>query len=294
MGVINPGNMMEFKSTDSLFARIRRRLKSFDGVGMLDEGDWYYHVKEIMDRLGCGVYDELEAVIGVNNYKGPLPDGFTELYAAYKCTPTMGDSGSKSTIFPQTGFVMYIEDIYQPYRKCKNCYSAKVDYVDGTKFTTRTYIEGQPVIWNFQSPTLLRLSGNARGICNEKCKNIFAKSAYEFTINKGFVYTNFECDSIFMKYYALAVDAETGLPMIPDNTFIEKALEDYIIYRVLEDFWFNSSVPDLDRRYQAARINSDDSFAQALYWVKLPSFQNAIEQCRQERKNLRIYQQISW
>jgi hypothetical protein len=82
--------------------------------------------------------------------------------------------------------------------------------------------------------------------------------------------------------------------MIPDTTFVEKCIEDYIIYRILEDSWFNGDVPDMEKKYQVARLNSDDSFKTALYYCKLPSFQSVINKIRVDRKNLRIYQQTDF
>lgn len=291
MSVINPGSNLQFKSTDFLFARVRKRLKSFDNAGLLDEGDWYQYIKDVLNSLGVSTYEEKEAITEVRNFKANLPEDFAYLYAAYKCTPNIGEN-SKNTLFPQTGFVFYIEDTYQPFRKCKNCLSAKVDYADGVKFTTRTFIEGQPIVTNFNSPMLLRLSGNAKGICKDDCRNLFAKCAYEITIDKNFIHTNFKNDAIYMKYYGLSIDPESGLPMIPDNTFVEKAIEDYIVYRVLADFWYNGDVPDMQARYQTSKLEYEDSLKQAMYWAKLPSFQNVINKIRVDRKNLRIYQQL--
>lgn len=289
MSVINPGSNLEFKSTDSLFARIRKRLKSFDAVGILDEGDWYYHIKELVDKLGVSVYDEHEAVLFVKNYKAPLPDNFTHLYAAYKCSHTI-TSDSKATLHPQRGMVFYIDHTIEQYQKCDtNCGMQRV--MTGDKETFRFYIEGVPSTLTMGTPHLLRLSGNAKGICDTKCANLFAQSAHEITIDKGFVYTNFNDDTIFMKYYGLALDPESGLPMIPDNTFVEKAIEDYIVYRIFEDFYFNGEVPDIDRKLQLAKLNYEDSLKQALYWCKMPSFQNAINKIRVDRKKLSVYQQ---
>jgi hypothetical protein len=289
MSVINAANTLEFKNTDTLFARIRKRLRSYDAAGILDEGDWYYWIKEVLDRLGVGVYKECEAVVFVKNFKGPLPDNFSYLYSAYKCTPSLTES--KSQVFPQTGFVFYIEETRQPYTKCGTGWYATKEVIDGEKITIRSYIEGAPVTYNFHSPLLLKLSGNAKGICDGKCQNLFAKSPHEITIDKGFIYTNFNNDSIFLKYYGFPIDPESGLPEIPSNTYIEKAIEDYVIYRIFEDFTFNGDVPDIEKKYQLARANSDDSMKSALYWVKHPSFQTAINYIRQQRKNLSIYQQ---
>lgn len=290
MSVINPGNNLQFKSNDALFARVRRRLRSFDNAGLLDEGEWYWYIKDMLDMIGASVYEEKEAIIMVKNYKGPLPDDFSYLYAAYKCTPSDGDS--KASLFPQTGFVFYIDETHEPYRQCKNCYSAKRDFIEGEKYTIRTYIQGEPIIMKFRQPTLLRLGPNAKSFCTKDCKNIFANCPDEITIDKNTLYTNFDQDGVLIKYYALPLDPATGLPLIPDNTFYEKAIEDYIIFRTMQDLWLNSEVPDFDRKYQVIEAMHKESFGQAQFISKLPTFQNTIEKIRVDRKNLRTYFQM--
>jgi len=290
MSVINPGNNLQFKSNDALFARVRRRLRSFDNAGLLDEGEWYWYIKDMLDMIGVSVYEEKEAIVMVKNYKGPLPDDFSYLYAAYKCTPSDGDS--KASLFPQTGFVFYIDETHEPYRQCTNCASAKRDFIEGEKYTIRTYIQGEPIIMKFNQPTLLQLGSNAKSFCTKDCKNIFAHCPQEITIDKTTLYANFDQDGVLLKYYALPLDPSTGLPLIPDNTFYEKAIEDYIIFRTMQDLWLNSEVPDFDRKYQMLQAEHEKSFGQAQFVSKLPTFQNTINKIRVDRKNLRTYFQM--
>ena len=292
MSLINPANTLSFKSTDSLFGRVRRKLKSYDAAGLIDEGDFYYWIKEIIEKLGVSVYEEHQVMLPICDFSTPLPDNFSYLYAAYKCSPSTGSADSKQTIYPQTGFVFYTEETYQPYTKLKNCYAAKINYVEGEKVTIRTYMEGQPYMFNYTAPQLLQLTKNAKGMCDEKCKNLFARCPHEITIDKGYLYTNFKNDSIYMEYFGMPIDLESGLPMIPDNTFIEKAIEDYLIYQTLETMWFNGGANDIDKRYQVAKFNYEESLKSALFYVKLPTFQTAINKIRFDRKNLRVYEQI--
>lgn len=307
MGVINPGNMLTFNTTDQLFARVRKRLSSFDAVGILDEGDFYFYVKDVIEKLGVSVYEEGRVLMGVKHFKMPLPDNFSYLYAAYSTSPTTVTSQSKQTCFPQEGFALYMEDTWQPFRQCKgnNCLSAKFDFVAGESLRSRTYVQGKPNVINYNRPRLLKLTANARQFLHHDSlhhnnidvvdvHNHFNVGLDEITIHNGFIHTLFEEGSIFLLYYGIALDAESGLPMIPSNSWIEKAIEDYIIYRVLEDMWFNGIVPDLDNRYKMARANADDSMKAALYWCKLPSFQEAISYIRVQRKNLRIYTQTNF
>jgi hypothetical protein len=306
MGVIDPNNMLKFETTDRMFARIRKRLNSFDAAGLLDEGDFYYYVKEVLDMLGVATSEEGQVLLPVKHHKTPLPDNFQYLYAAYSTSPLTVTSQSKQDCFPQEGFAMYLEDTWQPFVQCKgtNCLAAKFDFVQGEVLRSRTYVHGKPNIINYRRPTLLRLGVNARKIVHPSHHNTDVVDAWDeahhhhdldvITIDNGFIHTHFEEGHIFMKYYGFAMDEETGMPLVPHNTFIEKAIEDYIIFRVMEDMWFNGIVPDMNDKYKMAIQRKDDSIKTALYYCKLPSFQEAINYIRVQRKNLRIYQQTNF
>jgi hypothetical protein len=312
MGVINANNMLTFESTDKLFARVRKRLHSFDAAGILDEGDFYFYVRDVVDKLGVSVYEEGRVLINVQHYRVALPDNFSYLYAAYLTSPINTTSQSKQTCFPQEGFALYMEDTWQPYRQCKNCLATKFEFNEGVALRSRTYVQGKPNTLNYTRPVLLRVTANVKPFLMHDSLHHgnpdivdpvldiglgfghLTPGLDEITIHNGFIHTTFEEGHIFMLYYGLALDPDTGLPMIPSNSFIEKALEDYIIYRIIEDIWFNGIVPDMDNRYKMAKANSDDSMKSAMYWCKLPSFQTAINYIRIQRKNLRIYQQTNF
>jgi hypothetical protein len=50
---------------------------------------------------------------------------------------------------------------------------------------------------------------------------------WTYSLNNGYIYTNFKQGTIQQSFRALKVDAD-GLPMIPDNVKFEKAIENYI------------------------------------------------------------------
>jgi hypothetical protein len=290
MSTINPGNNLQFTSADAIFAKVKRRLSSYDKAGLLDEGEWYDDIRYIIDSLGISAYEEKQAIVMIKNYRAPRPEDFSYLYSAYKCTSDYGTS--KQTVFPQTGFVFYIDETHEPYRQCKNCLSAKRDFIEGEKITIRTYIEGQPQILSFNNRVLLELSSNAKNTCSKDSPHFYHRCANQITIDRSTIYTNFEEGAIDMKYYALALDPVSGLPLVPDDTFILKAIEDYIVFRQFQVFYENNSVPDMENRYKEAKIESDNSLDQARHLSKLPSFQTMINKIRADRNNLRIYQQI--
>jgi len=60
---------------------------------------------------------------------------------------------------------------------------------------------------------------------------------YTYSVNNGVIYTNFDEGCIEVSYYGIATDEE-GFPLIPDNTSVKLALENYVKfkhYQILKD-----------------------------------------------------------
>ncbi len=85
--MINPYENINFKSSSFLFSKVKRDLHTFADANLIDEGEFHQYVKDVLRTFGISVYKEDEAVIAVRDFQGKLPDNFSVLYAAYKCTP---------------------------------------------------------------------------------------------------------------------------------------------------------------------------------------------------------------
>jgi len=66
---------------------------------------------------------------------------------------------------------------------------------------------------------------------------------WTYSLNNGYIYTNFKEGTIQQSYRALKVDAD-GLPMIPDNVKFEKAVEWYVKYQWYTIQWELGKVSD--------------------------------------------------
>lgn len=289
MSVITGESTQYFKSASALFSKAKRFLSTYDTANLIDEGEFPTYVKEVLRLLGVGVYKEQDAVLRVKNFKAVLPDDFAVLYAAYKCTPGFTQ---KDLIHPQGGLSVF-NDITWEVLGSKNGCEIEMCRRDDDKvlerITVRRYVEEKnTVIANLMNPILLRLSPNVkRNKCTEDCENILASAPYEITISDGFLYTNFDKDCIYIKYYGLALD-ESGVPEIPDVERIEKAIEWYIIYQLSLKWWFNNQVPDLEKRWQYAEVQYNNWFEQARYERKLPSFSRMINLIRRQRSTNKV------
>lgn len=145
-------------------------------------------------------------------------------------------------------------------------------------------------IHQYHPPTLMRAGNvNTRKKCTDRCPNVHNDSPHTFTIQNGRIYTNFEHGDVFMIYKAFPVDEETGLPMIPDNPIIEKAIEDYIKYNIIKNLRTNgdASVAQLVTLYQS---DMDKSMGKAITETKTPSFATMVHNVRLVRKRLNVYQ----
>ena len=280
MGVINAENTLSFRSSSELFNKIKKRLSPFDAQNMIDEGDFYDYVVEILELLGVAVYSECEAVVHVREFKAALPCNFKLWYAAYKVHPEVGFVPSineqKPWIWYQHNEVSQICPAYSG-----NC-RIGCDDPNGksiTKIVVRTFVNGDSYNdYPFRDPLPLFLSPNVKDRCSPHAKKVIRTSWNEVTIDHNrTMHFRFKEDEVYMQYYGLPFD-ENFLPMIPDNTMVESAIEYYIYTKLFETFYLTSSVPNIANQLKYVKEEFERKYMpQALYWVKLPSFARTVQ-----------------
>lgn len=287
MGKINPENMLAFKSTQSMFDRISKRLSSYDAMNLIDTGDFHKLVADCVSSLGQGVLQECEAVVPIKDGKGKLPVNLKIWHAAFKCHSDRGSHTTQSVNEQQPWIFMYQTEISQ---FCPNTCKFEHKYDEANaRIVIRTFVNGEESTSCYRNPVLLKLSPNVRKKdCSVDCPSIFGACEDEITVDNGYVYTKFKEDGVFLQYYGLPID-EDGLPMIPDNEHVEKAVEYYIYSQLFEEFYWNSTVPGVANFLQDARIQYDFHWKQAKYWANLPSFQKMINSVRKAKSRRQFF-----
>lgn len=289
MGVINPENTLTFRPTTELFARIQDKLSSYDSQNMIDVGSFYDHVVYILDQLGAGVYKESEAVVSVHNHRAKLPCNFKLWYAAWKCD---NKGGSTPDINEQNNFgqpFIFIQNVDVTSVCPPNCAVNCNIMQEKTKIVVRNFVNGGCTEHHFNRSFPLVLSPNVKDHCAPHCMKVLPTGHNEVTIADKDIRTKFDQGCIYMQYFGLPID-ENYLPMIPDETSIEKSIEYYIYKMLFEEWYLNNSVPDIIQKLQWASAELDKYFAQARYWVRLPSFQKMVQMVRVQRGNKKFYQ----
>jgi hypothetical protein len=292
MGKIEPTRTnVNFRNSDLLFGRIVEELESFEAAGMIDKGIFYSYVKEILFTIGAGVYMEDHGVIEVKNFNAPLPGNFSIFWSAWKVKESKEFREFKG-YDPRIDYTLYtMPDIQNALNKVWKFDIECPSQMDLTsKVAVRYYVDGNSVDhhnFNFSEPTLLSLGTvHSKEFIDQKSPCFRSGSPSTISIEQKFVHTNFEKGFIYLVYYGLPIDDDTGLPLIPDNPLIEKTIEFYIEYRLLRKWYLNNKVPDLERKVAMVKSDYDFAFGEALTETKTPSFQ-AMERCiKQNRRRL--------
>ncbi len=284
MGVINAENTLSFKSSQPLFDRIKKRLTSFDEAALIDDGDFHKDVNHVLGELGLAVMKECEAVIKIKDFKAKLPANFSNFHFAARCS--FDWKGSKS-ISEQKPYIFYQTEISNECpAKCEiNC--VKKDTT--TKIVVRTFIDDTPCTFTSNNDACpLILSSNVKSHCLNM-HSPFKPGPDEITIEDKVIYTMFDEDSVYIQYYGSPMD-EYGLPMIPDQVNIEKAIEYYIYSQYFETMYWNGTIPNIAQMLTDARNQYDNKYLPAArYWAKLPTFARMIQSARRQRNKNRFF-----
>lgn len=292
MGNITAYNKNVFKSTKFLFSRVKRLLQSYDLANKIDEGEFPQYVKEILKVLGVGVFRESQAIIPINDYHGSIPEDYDQFYSAYRCChdDLKVPHGTKEVVHPQSGF-KFVTDVTKEYildrGSCEiNCCENSKQLVESINIKTYVVEEKCDTNFRFKALAPLRLSPNVN-----RDKNAPGCGGHpnEITIDQKHVHTNFDCDYVYMKYYGFPID-DDGQIEIPDIQQVENAIFWYIIYNILLSYWFDSSVPDIQNKWQKAEQEYEKAFAEAKYYLKLPAFTEMINSLRNRNSQNKLVQ----
>lgn len=300
--------------TTELFAKIEEQLSSYTGNGLLDTGRFFSEVSLCINKLGIAAYDMVDAIVTLENHKAALPCNFYLLDSAWLCdnTPVF------SQPILQSNFVMYTETTNEVISQ-KVC-SSNNTILDITnngvtiqstacnnnnenvleKNTVKEYIvpEGRTITW--KNPILLTLKNKKSintPICSKDCKNLFAKSPYEISITyqgyNKFLHSTLKEPVIYLKYYAYPEDPETGLPLIPDNPIIQRAIEYHLMHYFFYMTWLDSSDVNIERKVADLELKRDKYMIEALNYSKFPSFNKAVEMSRNSRRKWAAYEVLN-
>lgn len=283
---------MKFKSTESLFARIRENLSSYTALGMIDEGKFFFEVKWFIQHLGISMYEIDEDVLTLKDYKHEMPCNFYLLESAWLCNKN--DALTRKTDNFQGKVVIYTENTCEKVVQASCASSCNEKVLE--KITVKEYVQTQgnyETVYN--RPVLLSLGNKlTKQVCAKDCQNLFSTSDRDISILRQgknlWMFSSLKDPVIYIRYWAYPVDEETGLPLIPDEPIIEKALEDHLMVYFFKNLWLNGDNSNVQQQIAYLTPIANQSMADAEYFVKLPSFNQMIQTARRQRMRYQTYE----
>lgn len=274
---------MNFKSADQLIARVSKTLNSYQASGLLDEGDFYRWIKEILAQLNIPAYSVVHRIISVEDYKYQIPEDVYKIWALYRYNVK---SEYKQEKHLQNTITTRISE-YSCIDECGDvcdleCHPAQKYLV------TKNYATPIPYVKEYENGALLKLKNYKLEMCDKESPSIYNNSLLEVSMDSNHFYFNFEKGSVYIQYFRMLLD-ENGIPMIPDVVQIEKAIETYIIFRFFQELYYNTTA-DVLQRMQYSELQYTQAYSIARSWVKLPSAKSLIEYGKLLRSKYKVFQ----
>lgn len=284
---------VQFKSSDSLISRIKEDFSSFTNSGLVDQGKLYHHIKYILDLLGAMWYIRKEVILTIDSYKTELPEDFVLLESAYRCTYGGLVRQSPGILLSRVTFDK-LQDLDMDVHRYDGCSDPCCVKDTGCVFNKyeEIMINRGEYYENYHSPVLLQLGNvDTKRCCTNSCANLYSNCVDTISINQNKIFCNFKEGNIYLTYEAFPLDEETGLPLIPNNSKIEKCIEDYLKLKIIENIVVNKEA-DLAQLLTYYKQNYRDSLGDAQTETKLPTFYNMVKSIRTTRHRLDTYYQI--
>lgn len=277
MGKITDYNPNKFIKADYIYSKVKRDFKSFNAVNLIDDSSFPEYTMDILRQIGNSGMREQDALIILHGNNVKLPEDFYMLHAAYRCKNA--NSSNKDNRIFQNKNVFEHDITCEILQRSNNC---QIDCCADDKIiqrvTIKNYVNDTTYNYEYNCLGLLTLSPNVN--------SEFAKHGYsrgnEITINDGYLFTNCEDDAIYMLYYAFPYD-ETGIPMIPEDIYVEKAIENYIKWQLLLNFWIVDDVANVGQKAQFYKQEYERAMAEVRYNKKLPPFSTLVNYLRDKR-----------
>lgn len=275
MGLIT-NSYNDFISAEYIYSKIKRQFKSFEAVNLIDDVDFNGMAIDILRQLGSSSLKECEAVLLIKDRQAILPKDFHTLHAAYRCKQFNKTNTTNRILQNKSVFETEVTyDVLCPQTKCE--IQSADDEKLLSRITVRQYVDDNLINYEFNEPKLLTLIPHVR-----PHENYINSTCNDFTINDGYIFTNFKDDAIYLLYYGYPFNKD-GIVMIPNNPETEKAIEWGIKYELLLNFWLVDDLPNAANKFQEAQQQAEKWLAEAKHHNKIPSFNTMVNFLRNLR-----------
>lgn len=252
---------LKYRTFDQLLSDVAVDFPTIHQEGMIEPAQLIKVAQRVTYDLGLRIHQEKTEVLEVERHKVRLPDDFYVLNFAMLCHHFQVEEPVITGT--QTEEVMLCplpEDVnpcdFNP-KPCLTQCGQHMVLKQSFKTQVRTYDSFEPI----------RLK-SGKEVASD-CLNLRYNCVNEAHIRSGWMYTNFDCGTVFISYMGALEDADGNL-LVPDHPFLNEYYEYAIKQRVLENMAFEGEpIVDklglIEQRLRGARNN-------ALSIVNTPDF----------------------
>ncbi len=252
----------------TILAEVKRRLKKYDKMNLIKDEVVYDHVIKGLKIFGSNVMQLQDKLVHVKNGSAVGPKGIWGLTGAFLCEPKgyVIKEGHEDNL-QSTFFWREISKSGTRWDNCKECCEESYQQT----VVESIYFNDLHVDFHYQNPIPLR---PARNMKKDQCAGEFRKalrfnSPYEINLNEETITTNFSDGAVYLRFYGIVLDDE-GIPSIP--TTQHEKLETYILYyvqwKLMEEWWLNGDVLNIETRIQYLLGQVSDSKGLAMTEAK--------------------------
>lgn len=295
-------------SAEPLLERLNDELSTYSSNGLLDTGRLLTQLKWFSQLLGIAVFEQNTAILQLENYKSELPCDFYLLDSGWLCS----GANTQNQLNFQSSLVVYEEVTREVVGNDVNCSlpnspnsgylnisACNMDKPVYNKTVTKEYVYSgnNPITW--QNPILLsyKKGKSLKQFCSKDCANIFSRFPDEISINREgnsyYLYSSLQSPVIYVKYYSYPIEAETNIPLIPDDQILQEALFSHLQYYFFRQIYLNGDDTQLENKVKFLKEESELKIANAINYSKLPSFNKMVQLGQRSRKKFKSYEIMS-
>lgn len=259
---------MNFISSERLVSRVVKQLNSYQSAGLLDEGDFYRWIKEILVTLNIPAFSEVHKIVSVEDGEALVPEDLHRLDTLWYYEECKENRKPELHLQNQVRSRIHTKECIDP---CGNPCEIEED---PNILVVKYFVQDEGYRYKrFKNKEQLFVKNYKKDPCDDEVKNVI--------MNNGKFHFNFDEGTVYIKYQTILLD-DDGLPMIPDEVKIEQAIEDYIVYRFFQESYYNNYFDAL-QRMQYSEQKYLLSFGKALSFTKLPTVQSMLEVAKRLR-----------
>lgn len=251
--------MIKYRKAREIIDQVAEDLGSYDDQGLIDYSKLYKVIRKCNAVLGEKINPEKTEMVTISNYRGRLPEDFSNLNYALLCKT------KKFNVTAPSGFQVEYKTLCEKKNgKCNPC----LKECDNEHVIIQKCKED----WlEFSDLISVRVTTKSFKHCHASCPNLFVTHGTYIDIgDDGVITANFKEGDLFISYVGSMEDEDEDLLVI-DHPLIEPYYEASLINQVLKLLLYNKEA-DVAQIYQDSLRDMGRARTQAISFYQTSGY----------------------